>query len=93
MSVSGGMTQHGRVGYGNTTRRQEALNSTQESPTMNQSQNNIESSSDADLKALLLTTDGKGKEVKSAALSELLSREFSKGRDAGAFEQSFYSQT
>lgn len=54
---------------------------------------NIEDYSNDQLKRELLTCDFKGKDFKLECLNELLSREYQRGREEGAFEQSFYLQT
>jgi len=53
----------------------------------------IEGLTKEELKAELLTLDGKGKDFKQKCLDELLSRERQEGRETGAFEQSFYGQS
>jgi len=54
---------------------------------------NPEDYSTDQLKSELLTSDFKGKDFKQKCLDELLAREYQRGREEGAFEQSFYSQT
>lgn len=48
--------------------------------------------SNEELRAHLITLDGKGKEFKEKTLKELLAREYEQGREQGSFNQS-YSQT
>jgi hypothetical protein len=55
--------------------------------------NHPEDYSTDQLKSELLTLDGKGKDFKEKCLEELLSREYQRGWDDGAFNQSFYGQT
>jgi methionine salvage enolase-phosphatase E1 len=54
--------------------------------------NDLTKCSNEELRAHLITLDGKGKEFKQEVLEELMGREYQRGYEQGSFDQS-YSQT